>query len=82
MRELIAQMGHVHRTAANLLSDPQSSILDVDRTVTNALRSSALPTEATFGYPLAGSLLRICPQIRLLATSRFQAFHSTPHLIR
>src|SRR5688572_8650400 len=56
MRELVAQMGHLHRAAADLLADPQSSILDVDRTVTTALRSRDLPA-ANFGYPLAGSLL-------------------------
>jgi aspartate-semialdehyde dehydrogenase len=57
MRELVTQMGHVHRSAADLLADPQSAILDVDRAVTGALRSADLPTGATFGVPLAGSLL-------------------------
>lgn len=56
MRELVAQMGHVHATAADRLADPASTILDVDRAVTDALRSSALPS-AQLGYPLAGSLL-------------------------
>jgi aspartate-semialdehyde dehydrogenase len=56
MRELIAQMGAMHRSAARLLDDPQSSALDIDRSVTELMRSSALPTEQ-FGYPLAGSLL-------------------------
>jgi aspartate-semialdehyde dehydrogenase len=32
MKELVAQMGHVHRSAAALLDDPQSAILAVDRT--------------------------------------------------
>jgi len=56
MRELVAQMGHIHATAADLLADPASTILDVDRAVTDAQRSSALPS-AQLGYPLAGSLL-------------------------
>src|SRR5688500_44695 len=56
MRELVAQMGHLHRAAADLLADPHSSILDVDRAVAGALRSAELPA-ANFGYPLAGSLL-------------------------
>ena len=56
MRELVAQMGHLHAGAAEQLADPASTILDVDRTVTDALRSPALPT-AQVGYPLAGSLL-------------------------
>ncbi|HEX7810733.1 MAG TPA: aspartate-semialdehyde dehydrogenase [Burkholderiales bacterium] len=56
MRELLAQMGHVHGVAGKLLEDPQSSILDIDRKVSDALRSSAYPTEH-FGVPLAGSLI-------------------------
>ena len=56
MRELVSQMGVVHGAAAAQLADPGSAIVDIDRTVTDTLRSSALPTEQ-FGYPLAGSLL-------------------------
>ena len=56
MRELVSQMGVVHGAAASQLADPGSAIVDIDRTVTDTLRSSALPTEQ-FGYPLAGSLL-------------------------
>lgn len=56
MRELVAQMGVVHRAAAALLEDPASSILDIDRRVSDTLRARELPTEQ-FGYPLAGSLL-------------------------
>jgi aspartate-semialdehyde dehydrogenase len=56
MRELVSQMGVVHSAAASQLADPGSAIVDIDRTVTDTLRSSALPTEQ-FGYPLAGSLL-------------------------
>jgi aspartate-semialdehyde dehydrogenase len=57
MRQLVAQMGQLHRAAATLLSDPSSSILDVDRAVTAAMRSDDLPKEHTFGRSLAGSLL-------------------------
>ncbi len=56
MRELLAQMGHVHGVAKELLEDPLSSILDIDRNVSDALRSPAYPTEH-FGVPLAGSLI-------------------------
>jgi aspartate-semialdehyde dehydrogenase len=56
MRELVAQMGHVYASVAGPLADPASSILDIDRTVTDALRGPSLPT-AEFGHPLAGSLL-------------------------
>ena len=56
MRELLAQMGHVHAAAAPLLAEPASNILDVDRQVSDALRGGALPSQQ-FGHALAGSLL-------------------------
>jgi len=56
MRELVAQMGVVHRAAAGLLEDPASAILEIDRAVTDALRGPRLPKEH-FGQALAGSLL-------------------------
>ena len=56
MRELVAQMGQVHASAAHLLANPASTILDVDRAVTGAQRSPSLPADQ-LGYPLAGSLL-------------------------
>jgi len=56
MRELLAQMGAVHAAAAPLLANPAASILDIDRTVADTLRSGDVPAEH-FGHPLAGSLL-------------------------
>ncbi len=56
MRELLLQMGVAHNAAADLLEDPASAILEVDRRVTEALRSPALPRQH-FSHPLAGSLL-------------------------
>jgi aspartate-semialdehyde dehydrogenase len=56
MRELLSQMGYLQGSVADLLSNPGSAILDIDRKVTDALRSSDLPT-SEFGYPLAGSVL-------------------------
>jgi len=56
MRELLGQMGALHDGVAHLLSDPSSAILDIDRQVTETLRSAAYPTE-NFGVPLAGSLI-------------------------
>lgn len=56
MRELLVQMGEVHRVAANLLDDPASAILEIDREVAGILRDDALPT-ANSGVPLAGSLI-------------------------
>jgi aspartate-semialdehyde dehydrogenase len=56
MRELVAQMGAAHRGTGKLLEDPASSILEIDRAVTDTLRSAQLPREH-FGQALAGSLL-------------------------
>ena len=56
MRELLAQMGETHRVAANLLKDPASAILDIDREVAGILRDEGFP-KANFGVPLAGSLI-------------------------
>ena len=56
MRELVSQMGYIHGAAKSLLEDPASSILEIDRKVSEALRSRGLPSEQ-FGLPLAGSLI-------------------------
>ena len=56
MRELLAQMGAAHAAAAPLLADPASSILEIDRAVTAALRGAGLP-RAAFGTALAGSVI-------------------------
>jgi len=56
MRELVAQMGVARKSAGNLIDDPSSPILDIDKAVASALRESTFPVE-NFGYPLAGSLL-------------------------
>ena len=57
MRELIAQMGVLHGAVAEALADPASSILDIDRRVTAALRDGSLPTTNFRGAALAGSLI-------------------------
>ena len=56
MRELLNQMGEAHKVAKNLLDDPASAILDIDREVAGILRDDSFPT-ANFGVPLAGSLI-------------------------
>jgi aspartate-semialdehyde dehydrogenase len=56
MRELLEQMGEVHLAAQDLLDDPASAILDIDREVAGILRDDSFPTEHT-GVPLAGSLI-------------------------
>jgi aspartate-semialdehyde dehydrogenase len=56
MRELIEQMGYAHSATRQLLADPKSAILDIDRQVTAALNAPGLPHE-NIGVPLAGSLI-------------------------
>jgi aspartate-semialdehyde dehydrogenase len=56
MRELLAQMGALHAEVAEMLADPASAILDIDRVVTRTIRSADFPT-ARCGVPLAGSLI-------------------------
>jgi aspartate-semialdehyde dehydrogenase len=56
MRELIAQMGVARDSVQDLLADPASSILDIDRKLAETMRSDAYPTD-NFGVPLAGSLI-------------------------
>ncbi|PWV60230.1 aspartate-semialdehyde dehydrogenase [Plasticicumulans acidivorans] len=56
MRELLAQMGALHASVAELLADPASAILDIDRKVAATMRDEAFPAQH-FGAPLAGSLI-------------------------
>jgi len=56
MRELLMQMGEAHLAAKDLLDDPNSAILEIDREVAGILRDERFPTEHT-GVPLAGSLI-------------------------
>jgi aspartate-semialdehyde dehydrogenase len=56
MKELLEQMGAVHRAAAPLLQNPAAGILEIDRAVTAALRDPNFP-RTHFGVPLAGNLI-------------------------
>jgi aspartate-semialdehyde dehydrogenase len=56
MRELLSQMGVLHNSVADLLKDPASAILEIDRKVTESLRGDAMP-QKEFGAALAGSLI-------------------------
>lgn len=56
MRELVNQMRCIGNSAASMLDDPASAILDIDRNVTSSLRDGSMPAE-NFGAPLAASLI-------------------------
>lgn len=56
MRELISQMGAIHSNVAAKVADPATAILDIDRQVSEFIRSDEYPS-AQFGVPLAGSLI-------------------------
>src|SRR5207249_10435999 len=55
MRDLVAQMAAIGGAARALLDDPASAILDIDRAVSESIRSRTLPRE-NVGYALAGRL--------------------------
>jgi aspartate-semialdehyde dehydrogenase len=60
MRELLAQMGKLHQSVAQELADASSAILEIDKKISELLRSGAasgLPVENFRGVPLAGSLI-------------------------
>ena len=56
MRELVMQMGILGDSAKALLRDPASSILDIDRQITQTLATPNFPIQY-FGAPLAASLI-------------------------
>ena len=56
MRELLEQMGALHRSAAELLANPASAILGIDRAVSGAFGAVDFP-KTHFGAPLAASLI-------------------------
>jgi aspartate-semialdehyde dehydrogenase len=56
MRELIQQMGSVHAEVKDLLDDPASAILEIDKKVADFIRSDRYPVES-WPVPLAGSLI-------------------------
>jgi aspartate-semialdehyde dehydrogenase len=56
MRELITQMGEIKESVKDLLDDPASAILEIDRQVAETMRSDEFSTEQ-FTVPLAGSLI-------------------------
>lgn len=56
MRELLDQMGALQQCSSEQLKDPSSAILEIDRRVTDTMRSGEFPVD-NFGVPLAGSLI-------------------------
>ncbi|MDP1644863.1 MAG: aspartate-semialdehyde dehydrogenase [Thiobacillus sp.] len=56
MRELILQMGAVHAEVKDLIGDPASAILEIDRKVAEFIRSDRYPVDA-WPVPLAGNLI-------------------------
>ncbi|MDR1894275.1 MAG: aspartate-semialdehyde dehydrogenase, partial [Spirochaetales bacterium] len=56
MKELLRQMGFLSQAAGKEAQDPASSILEIDRRVSQAMKEGAFPQDL-FGAPLAGSLI-------------------------
>jgi len=57
MRELLTQFGLLHAEVQDLLADPASAILEIDRRILARQTDDSLPTEHFGGVPLAGNLI-------------------------
>ena len=57
MRELLTQFGTLHAEVRDLLDDPKSAILEIDRLVAAKQRGLSAAETANFGVPLGGSLI-------------------------
>ncbi|WHZ12748.1 MAG: Aspartate-semialdehyde dehydrogenase [Burkholderiaceae bacterium] len=57
MRELLAQFGTLNHEVRDLLADPTSAILEIDRLVIEKQRGLMDAEKANFGVPLGGSLI-------------------------
>ena len=57
MRELLTQFGTLNREVADLLADPKSAILEIERKVIEKQRGLSADETAQFGVPLGGSLI-------------------------
>lgn len=57
MRELLTQFGLINAEVRELLADPASAILEIDRKVLGKQADGTLPMENFGGVPLAGNLI-------------------------
>ena len=57
MRELLTQYGTLNASVRNLLDDPKSAILEIDRKVIHTQRTLSADETTNFGVPLGGSLI-------------------------
>ncbi|WP_374660072.1 aspartate-semialdehyde dehydrogenase [Inhella sp.] len=57
MRELLTQFGTLNAEVKDLLADPKSAILDIDRRIVEKQRMLSSEETANFGVPLGGSLI-------------------------
>jgi aspartate-semialdehyde dehydrogenase len=57
MRELLTQFGTLNAEVKNLLDDPKSAILEIDRKILSKQQSLTPAETANFGVPLGGSLI-------------------------
>ena len=57
MRELLTQFGTLHAEVKDLLNDPKSAILEIDRKVIAKQRALTAAETENFGAPLGGSLI-------------------------
>ena len=57
MRELLTQFGSLNGEVRDLLDNPKSAILEIDRTILSKQKALTADETANFGVPLGGSLI-------------------------
>ena len=57
MRELLTQFGSLNGEVRDLLNDPKSAILEIDRKILSKQKALTADETANFGVPLGGSLI-------------------------
>ena len=77
MRELLTQFGTLNASVRDLLDDPDSSILDIDRRIAVTQRGLGEAQTSNFGVPLGGSLIPWIDKDLGAGKSRDQDFWGT-----
>ena len=77
MRELLTQYGTLNASVRELLDDPKSAILEIDRRIADTQRGLSEAETSNFGVPLGGSLIPWIDKDLGAGKSRDDAFWGT-----
>ena len=77
MRELLTQYGTLYASVRDLLDDPKSAILEIDRRIADTQRGLSEAETSNFGVPLGGSLIPWIDKDLGAGKSRDDAFWGT-----